>query len=225
MYNETYAWSMIENLIVIEGLDGSGKATQAQKLVEHFKNIGKQTAKLSFPVYESNSSALVRMYLNKELSDTPEGVNPYAASAFYAVDRCAHFLQNYNKYDRKICIADRYTSSNIIYQTSKLPKEQWDSFIDWCEDFEYNKLGIPKPNKTVYLDMPIKISQKMMSNRYNQDESKKDLHESNIQFLQKCRETALYVAKRLNWEIIKCNENDQPKTIQAIHEEIVKCLK
>ena len=217
---------MIKKLIVIDGLDGSGKATQAKLLqsamINQLKNIGKDSnvIKLSFPVYDSPSSSLVKMYLNGQLSDSPDGVNAYIASAFYAVDRCAHFLEHNLEYDQKWCIADRYTTSNIIYQTSKLPKEKWTDFINWCIDFEYNKLGIPKPDLVIYLDMPTKISQNLMSKRYNGQEEKKDLHESNIDYLNKCREAALYIANILDWKVVKCNINDEPKSIDTIQNEI-----
>ena len=211
-------------LIVIEGLDGSGKATQTARLFEHIKNTHKGCRRLSFPNYESPSSALVKMYLGGELSDTPDGVNPYAASAFYAVDRCAGFLKDWkNDYDGgKIFVADRYATSNAVYQLSKLPENEWDGFLDWIEDFEYNKLGVPKPDRVFYLDMSVDVSQKLLAARYNGDESKKDIHESNVEFLRQCRKSAVYAAHRLGWAVVRCDDGEKPRGIEEISADILK---
>ena len=138
-------------LIVIEGLDGSGKATQAQKLFEKLKEQEKQVIKVSFPDYNSNSSALVKMYLNGEFGSEPNQVNPYAASSFYAIDRFASYTKNWKKFylNGGTVIADRYTTSNAIHQCAKLPEEHWNDFINWLFHYEYELLGIPEPYRTL----------------------------------------------------------------------------
>ena len=171
-------------LVVLDGLDGSGKTTQ-------FEIIGKKLEKLhtvkpiSFPDYENPSSALVKMYLNGEISGSAAGVNAYAASSFYAVDRYASYKmfweENYKR--GELILASRYVSSNAIHQMVKLPEEQWESYLDWLEDYEYGKLGLPKPDMVIFLDMPVEISQKLMSGRYHGDESRKDIHESDVEYL------------------------------------------
>ncbi len=214
---------MASKLIVIEGLDGSGKGTQSQLVTEELSRRGYNVKKLTFPDYESDSSALVRMYLSGALGSNPDDVNAYAASSFYAVDRVASYLTKW-KNDYETCdyiIADRYTTSNIIYQMSKIDKSQRDDFILWCEDYEYNRLKVPKPDVVVYLDMPPHISQKLMSGRYNGDESKKDIHESNMKFLLSCRESALYATQKLNWHHIDCADGDKPKSIETITKQIL----
>jgi len=145
--------TMSGKLIVIEGLDGSGKATQAEKLCETLKAKGINAIKVSFPDYESDSSALVKMYLHGEFGTDPSDVNPYAASSFYAVDRFASYAKNWKQFfqDGGIVIADRYTTSNAIHQCSKLPEDQWDAFLKWLFHYEYDLLGIPTPYRTVYL--------------------------------------------------------------------------
>lgn len=214
---------MSHPFIVIEGLDGSGKATQTQKLCDAFANRQIKFRHITFPDYKQDSSALVKMYLEGAFGSDPNSVNAYAAASFYAVDRYASYQRFWKQdYLNGTCIiADRYATSNLIYQLTKLPEKEWDKFIDWAEDYEYNKLQLPKPNIIIYLDMPPEVSQALMSERYKGDETQKDIHERNLAFLNQCRETALYSAKKLGWHVITCAENGKPKSIDAIHQEIL----
>ena len=217
---------MASKLIVIEGLDGSGKGTQSKLVYEELKNRGYKVKKLTFPDYDSPTSSLVKMYLGGELGDSPDAVNAYAASAFYAVDRVASYLKTWKK-DYEECdyiIADRYVTSNIIYQMSKVAENEREEYIKWCEDFEYNRLGVPKPDVVIYLDMPPHVSQKLMSNRYAGDESKKDIHEKNMNFLLSCRESALYALEKLSWIHLSCAQGDTPKSIENIKQQIFDIL-
>ena len=218
---------MAGKFIVIEGLDGSGKATQTEILKNTLEAEGKTVKKLAFPDYDNESSALVKMYLGGEFGDNPDDVNAYAASAFYTVDRIASYLKFWKKdYENGACIlADRYSTSNIIYQMSKLPESEWDSFIEFQEDFEYNKIKVPKPDLIIYLDVEPDVSQKLMSKRYSGDESKKDLHEKNVNFLLECRNSALYAADKLGWVKISCTRNGEMRSIEDIAEDIIKIIR
>lgn len=217
---------MKSKIIVIEGLDGSGKATQTKILAEMLENKGYKVRKLEFPDYANPSSSLVKMYLNGDFGSNPSDVNAYAASAFYAVDRVASFLQFWkNDYeDGTVILSDRYATSNIIYQMSKVDDLKRDEFIEWQNDFEYNKLGIPKPDAVIYLDVEPEVSQKLMEKRYGGDMSKMDLHERNVKFLLDCRKSALYAAEKCNWKVINCCENGDIKTIDKISEEIKEAI-
>lgn len=166
-------------LIIIEGLDGSGKSTQIEILRKRAQQTGKQVRQIKFPNYAEDSSALVRAYLAGELGSLHE-INAYAASVLYSVDRYATFRRHMKEdYDNGcIFLLDRYTTANMYHQTTKLPKEEWDSFLDWLEDLEYGKMGLPKPDLVLYLDMKPQTAKKLMENRYHGDESKKDLHEA-----------------------------------------------
>lgn len=213
-------------LIVIEGLDGSGKSTQINRLMNKLESKNLFIKKIKLPDYESDCCIPVKKYLNGDFGKEPSDVNAYAASCFYAVDRFVSFKTKWKKEydDGAIIIADRYTTSNAYHQAIKLPKNKWDSYFNWLEDFEYNKIGIPKPDIVIYLDMPIEISQKMMSERYNGDETKKDIHEANISYLLQCRETAKYAAQSMNWFVIDCADGDCPRTIESIGNEIDKLI-
>ena len=209
-------------LIVIEGLDGSGKATQANLLYEKLKRNYDNVKKVTFPDYESESSAPIKMYLRGELSDKPDGVNAFAASSFYAVDRYISYKTNWEEtYSNDgIIVADRYTTSNGVHQCSKLPNEEWEGFMDWLYDFEYNKIGIPKPDVVIYLDMSPEVSQKLMSKRYMGDESKKDIHEKDKEYLEKSRKAAYFCVCHDNWTRIKCDDGETPLSIEEISDKI-----
>ena len=214
-------------IIVIEGLDGSGKATQTKLLYEKLLAAGKQVRRLEYPDYENQSSSLVKMYLGGDFGNKPEDVNAYAASAFYAVDRVASYLQFWKRdYPTDtIFLCDRYATSNIIYQMAKVPETERDAFIAWQQDFEYDKLGLPRPDAVLYLDVEPEVSQKLMEKRYGGENSKKDLHESNLKFLLSCRESALYAAEKCGWKKINCCADGRIKPIEQIEKEIENALK
>jgi len=213
-------------LIVIEGLDGSGKATQSKLLYEALLAAGKPVRKVSFPDYESNSSALVKMYLAGEFGKDPADVNAYAASTFFAVDRFASFKRDWGKFYEEggIVIADRYTTSNAIHQCSKLPREQWDAYVQWLFRFEFDQMGIPAPDQVIYLQVDPAVSQKLMTLRYQGDESKKDIHESNLDYLAKSREAARYCADKLGWVTVKCDDGDAMRSIEDIHAQVMQIV-
>ncbi|MDD6808207.1 MAG: thymidylate kinase [Oscillospiraceae bacterium] len=213
-------------LIVIDGLDGSGKSTQTEILGNSISESGRKIKKIKLPDYEDPSSSLVRMYLGGDFGSDPSAVNAYAASAFYAVDRFANFSRKWKEeYESgTLILADRYTTSNAAHQMTKLSREEWDSYLSWLMDFEYEKIGVPKPSLVIFLDMPVEISQKLMTSRYKGNEAKKDVHEADVEYLKKCREAALYAADKLSWKVIPCSENGQPKPIEKISNEISKIV-
>lgn len=213
-------------LIVIEGLDGSGKATQAKLLAQTLAENGERVKKITFPDYESDSSALVRMYLHGEFGSKPGDVNAYAASAFYAVDRYASFKKDWGEVYQSggLIIADRYATSNGIHQCSKLDESEWDEYLKWLDDFEYKKLGIPAPDVVIYLKADTDISQKLMSGRYGGDESKKDIHEGDLEYLKRSQKAAAYCAQKLGWKTVECVQDGKMRTIEDIHNEIMTLI-
>ena len=212
-------------LFVIDGLDGCGKSTQFDLLSEAMEKQGGYFRTISFPDYSQPSSALVKMYLGGDLGGSPAAVNAYAASSFYAVDRYASYKcfweKDYN--GGATIIAARYTTSNAIHQMTKCDESQWDEFLAWLEHYEYDLLGLPRPDHVIFLDMPIEVSQKLLEKRYDGDAEKKDIHERDTSYLQNCRRAALYAAKKLGWIVIPCSRDGEPLPMQEIHEEILKC--
>ncbi len=201
----------MSTFIAIDGLDGSGKNTQSNMLADKLKISGHSVRTLSFPMYESDSSALVRMYLNGKLGSRPSDTNAFAASTFFACDRYASYKSDWKRdYDKidKIIIANRYSSANAVHQLSKLPKEEWKNFLDWLWDFEFIKLGLPVPDLVIYLELLPEQSMSLVDARSEMSGQKKDIHELDADFMRKSYEAALYASEKLGWTKIKCyNEN------------------
>ena len=214
-------------LIVIEGLDGSGKSTQFSLLYDYLNRAGQAFRKVKFPDYESDSSMAVRMYLNGDIGRNPAQINAYAASSFYAVDRYISFKNIWGEYYLAggNVITDRYTTSNPIYQMTKLPKDNWHGYLNWLWDYEYEKLKLPQPDLVIYLDMDPEISKKLLSKRYKGDESKRDIHESNDSYLKSCRKAGLYTAEMCKWEKITCFNDGEPLSVEEIHGRILGVVK
>lgn len=214
-------------IVVIEGLDASGKDTQSKFLQERLENEGYETFKLDLPYYSDPSSTLVKMYLGGELGDKPSDVNAYAASTFYAVDRYASFKKHWQKeYESdKIIVANRYTTSNASHQMTKLSEDDWDNYLEWLFEFEYKKMGIPEPDCVIFLDMPVEISQKLLMKRYQGDSGKKDVHERDVEYLRACHKAAAYASKKLSWNVILCGENMEPFSFEYISQKVYDCVK
>ena len=176
-------------LIIFEGLDGSGKGTQTKLTAQRLKEQGRDLRQITFPDYDSESSALVKMYLSGAFGDKPDDVNAYAASSFYAVDRFASYKTDWGEFYREggLVLSDRYTTSNAVHQCSKLPPMHWDGFLNWLFDFEYKKFGIPAPDAVIYLAVDPEVSQRLITERYHGDESKKDIQEKDTEYLARSR--------------------------------------
>lgn len=217
-------------LYVIEGSDGSGKATQSKLLYERLLKEGKDVKLISFPDYNSDSSALVKMYLAGEFGKDVKDVNVYAASSFYAVDRFASFKKDWEDFYNNggIIIADRYTTSNMVHQAAKITnKKEKDKFLNWLWELEFELFELPIPDLVLFLDVKPEISQKLMNNRLNKitKEKEKDIHEKNSEFLLESYNNALYVAKKYSWKIINCSKDDKILSKEAIHQKIYQEIK
>ena len=214
-------------LLVIDGLDGCGKSTQLDLLDQALSARNESYRQISFPDYEQPSSALVKMYLGGDLGGSPAAVNAYAASSFYAVDRYASYKCFWEKdYTAGATIvAARYTTSNAIHQMTKCDESEWDAFLAWLEHYEYDLLGLPRPDCVIFLDMPIEVSQKLLEKRYGGECGKKDIHERDVEYLYACRRAALYAAKKLGWTVLPCSNGDEPLSPDEIHKSIINCLK
>ena len=213
-------------LIVIEGTDGSGKSTQFKMLTQRLRDEGKLFKTLVFPQYSEPSSALIRMYLGGEFGSSPSDVNAYAASAFYAVDRYASFKKDWGSWYENggLIVSDRYTTSNAVHQSSKEKPEDRGAFLKWLYEFEYEKLGMPKPDLTVYLDVPTAFTEKLMRQRETETNTHADIHEKDMAYLATCREMGRTAAGFYGWNVVQCVHNDAMRSIEDIHEEIYRLV-
>ncbi|MCX7902874.1 MAG: deoxynucleoside kinase [Caloramator sp.] len=217
-------------LIIIDGTDGSGKATQTQRLFERLTAEGLRVKKIEFPNYKSQSSSLIKMYLNGDFGKNPEDVNPYAASCFYAVDRFASYKMEWENFykDGGIIIADRYVTSNMVHQAAKIKDlKEKEYFLDWLYDLEYSKFNLPKPDLVIFLDVPPDISLSLIKDRPNKmsGDIKKDIHEKNSEYILTSYNNAVFCAERFGWRKIECYIDGILRTIDDIHEDIFNEVK
>ena len=216
-------------LITIEAGDGSGKATQPKALYDRLLAEGYQVLKVEYPDYQSESSALVRMYLGGEFGQQAENVSAYGASAFFAVDRYASYLLKWRQaYESGwIILADRYTTSNMVHQAVKLKDSaEREEFLTWLWDFEFGRLQLPVPDRVIYLDMPPEISDRLINSRAAKDSSRqKDIHEKDTSYLHHCHRAYNEVAEKYGWVKISCAQQGNLRTVQDIHEDVYQAVK
>lgn len=209
-------------LIVIEGTDGSGKSTQFRLLTERLDRDGRKFQRLVFPQYTQPSSALIKMYLGGEFGSNPTDVNAYAASAFFAVDRYASYKKVWGTWYEQggLVVSDRYTTSNAVHQASKESGQSQEDFLKWLYDFEFDKLGLPKPDLTIFLDVPTDFTEKMLRGREQATNTKADIHEMDLQYLAICRRTGRLAAAHYGWTVVECVRDGAMRSVEDIHEEI-----
>lgn len=214
-------------LIVIEGLDGSGKSTQLKMLADRLSLDGTDYECVSFPNYNSPACEPVKMYLRGDFGQNVGDVNAYTASSFYAIDRFASYKTSWGEFYNNggIVICGRYTTSNVVHQCSKLPKEKWEEFSRWLFDYEYNLLKIPKPDLTVFLSMSEEMSDNLLKHRYSGDESKKDIHEKDREYQKVCREAAEFAADFDGWVKVNCEDKGTLRQREDISDEIYAIVK
>ena len=212
-------------LIVIEGTDSSGKETQTKRLFEKLEEKGLKVKKISFPNYDSPACEPVKMYLAGAFGEDAMKVNPYPVSTMYAIDRYASFKTNWEKFYNEdgIIVTDRYVTSNMVHQASKIKDlDEKKQYLNWLEDLEYEKMGIPRPDLVIFLNMPTEMAVKLMAERKNKitGEEKKDIHERDKEYLKESHANACKIANTYNWKEIKCSDGERIKTIEEIGEEV-----
>lgn len=213
-------------LIVLEGIDGSGKSAQYRRLCARMENDGIAYNHIVFPRYDKESSALIRMYLSGQFGENPGDVNAYAASTFYAVDRYASYRTDWGEIYEKggIILSDRYTTSNAVHRGSKLPDDQLPAFFDWLQDLEYEKLGLPKPDLVIYLDVDLETSLARMRRRQQKTHTSADIHEKDKDYLSRCLHTAEMAAEHYGWTRIPFLKDGKERDVDEKNREIYSIL-
>ena len=213
-------------LIVLEGIDGSGKSAQYRRLCARMENDGIAYTHIVFPRYDKESSSLIRMYLSGQFGTKPGDVNAYAASTFYAVDRYASYRTDWGKiYENGgLILSDRYTTSNAVHQGSKLSDEELPAFFDWLQDLEYGKMGLPQPDLVIYLDVDVETSLARMRRRQQKTHTSADIHEKDVAYLERCLRTAQLAADYYGWAKIPFMKDGKERALEEKNEQIYQLI-
>ena len=214
-------------LIVLEGIDGSGKSSQYRRICERLEADGIKYNHIVFPRYTKESSALIRLYLGGAFGENPNDVNAYTASTFYAVDRFASYRDDWGKiYENgDFILSDRYTTSNAVHQGCKLSNEELPEFFAWLSDLEYNKMGLPKPDLVIYLDVDIETSLRRMKHRQETTNTKADIHEKDVHYLENCLHVAGMAADFYGWKRIPFMKDGVERTVEEKNDEIYALIR
>lgn len=227
--NTTKDISKRGKLIVLEGLDGSGKGTQFHLLKDKLIRLGKQIHTVDYPVYGRPSCHFVEAYLNGEYGSANE-VGPYKASLFYAMDRFPdHKTINDHLNKGVICLANRYETSNRGYQGQKIHDlSQRKKYFEWNKNMEYEILGIPRPNLVIFLHVPHKISYELVAKKAKREYIQgkvRDIHEADINILKRAESVYKEMAQDPEWELIDCVQEGRLISIEEIHEKVINVVK
>lgn len=213
-------------LIVLEGIDGSGKSAQYRRICEKLNRDGIAFSHIVFPRYDKDSSALIRIYLSGEFGAHPNDVNAYTASTFFAVDRFASYKQDWGQTyrDGGVILSDRYTTSNAVHQGSKLPEEEREAFFAWLDDLEYGKMALPRPDLVIYLDVSIELSLARMRRRQAKTNTSADIHEKDVAYLTRCLATARQAAAYFRWHTVPYLKDGAERSVDEKNEEIYQLI-
>ena len=217
-------------IIVIEGsCDGVGKSTQYQLLYKRLLEEKKRVLAHHFPSYNTYQGIPVENYLKGEMGDL-NSLSPYFINSLYALDRGVTWYTSLKEqYENGTTILlDRYTTSSLIYQSALIEdSEEKKQFIDYVIDFEYEKLGIAKPDNVIFLTAPLELVNSLRQKRKEEEGEaiSGDIHEKDLAFQKKVYENALFIADYLNWDVIECTLNGKMKSKEDIHEEIYKYVR
>lgn len=213
-------------LIVLEGTDGSGKATQARLLLQGLKARDFSCREIDFPRYGNPFAEPANLYLHGALGGKPGDVNACAASVMFAVDRFASYKEDWGEFYESggVIVANRYTTSNAVHQASKLPDGERRAFLEWLFDLEYRRLGLPEPDLVLYLDMPTEAANRLMRRREAETNTAADIHEQDGDYLRRCRECAGEIARAQGWAVVSCAEGSTPRTPEDIHREALSIV-
>ena len=219
---------MAGKLFVIEGVDGSGKATQTNLLYQALSDQYPMVRKISFPNYNNPSSSLIKMYLNGEFGSDPQSVNAFATSVFFAVDRFASFRTDWQSFYQNdgVIIADRYVTSNLVHQAGKISDAtEKEYYTHWLFELEYTIFGLPRPTCVLFLDMPPAYSLQLRQQRNTLKQGlHQDIHESDAHYLEQAYHNAISIAQQQQWHSISCVKNNKIRSVEDIHAEIISIV-
>lgn len=209
-------------LIVLDGIDGSGKSTQFSLLCQRLEAEGIDFRRAVFPRYDKPSASMIKAYLSGEFGSDPGDVSSYAASTFFFVDRYASYKTDWGQYYNNggLILCDRYTTSNAIHQGAKLSGARLSDYLDWLYDFEFRLMELPSPDVVLYMDIDLETCLAQMKLRQERTNTTGDIHETHTEYLAACLTAGNTAAERFGWKKIKCLDNGAMRSIESIHDEI-----
>ena len=215
-------------LIVVEGAcDGIGKTTQYEILYKHLLSDGEKIVSHHFPSYGTYHGIPVEKYLSGDFG-SPSELSAYFINSLYAVDRgITWYTELRQLYDDETTILlDRYTTSSLIYQSALIDDiDEKKEFIDYVTDFEYRRIGIKKPDNVIFLYAPFDLVTKIRNSRKENAGIVNDIHESNLEFMKKVYDSAMFVADYLSFDKVQCNDGDKMRDKNDIHEDVYSLVK
>jgi dTMP kinase len=219
----------VGTLVVLEGIDGSGKGTQAALLAERARAAGRTVTTFSFPTYDGNPFAeAIAGYLNGEFGAADE-VHPelaallYAADRFHARGRLVHALETHD-----LVVCDRYAASNAAHQGAKLQGDERRRLLDWLDAVEYGEFALPRPDLVILLDTPVTVARTLVSRKGERGYTtlEADIHEADAAHTTATREVYLELAERGNWRVVlTANDDGELRDVEEIAEEIWESLR
>ena len=217
-------------LLTIEAPDASGKSTQVNLLTQRLTQDGYKVKLIRFPNYGSEACKPVELYLGGVLGKNPMDTDAYAASVLFAVDRLFSYRTDWKKDlddQNTVVILDRYTTSNAVHQLAKIDDtEKKEEFLSWLYDFEFEKLSLPVPDDTIFLDVTPDVSSLLLEKRAKEDKTHlTDIHEADREYLSRCYNSAIFAAQKKGWKRIKCTEMGIMRSIDDINYELYTYVK
>jgi len=214
-------------LVVFEGIDGSGKSTQFKLMCTRLESDGVDFRRIVFPRYDEPSSALIKMYLSGEFGKDPDTINAFAASSFYAVDRFASFVMDWQSYYENggLILTDRYTTSNALHQGAKMRHGERKLFFEWLYDYEFDRFGLPRPDVVFFMNIDASLAVSRLRYREAQTGTNADIHENDLAYLSACADSGNEAAAQYGWSVVECACNGISRSEDEIHNEVYSKLK
>ncbi len=213
-------------LIVFEGADGAGKTTQCHLLSKHLIASGKTVFQHHFPSYGTYHGAIVEHFLAGDFGDASNN-SPYFVNSLYAVDRAIAWRKILKEHfeNGETILLDRYTTSSLLYQSAQFDDlEEKKRFIQYVLDFEYGKLGIKEPDRTIFLQLPWELTLRLIIERAKKTGVERDVFERDVEYLKRINDHKKFVAEYLSWDIIECSQGGEMLPVEEIHGKVLKMI-
>ena len=196
-------------------------------MCERLESENRDFRRVVFPRYDEPSSALIKMYLSGEFGKNPDDINAYASSSFYAVDRFASFVTDWQSYYQSggLILTDRYTTSNALHQGSKMSGVDRKLFFEWLYEYEFDRIGLPRPDMVLFMKIDTSLAVSRLRLRESATGTNADIHESDLRYLTACAESGNEAAAQYGWSVIECVQGGVSRSEEEIHKQAYEMLR